>query len=96
MLEVERDLSLTNNPPVNATALSEIKEEVKGIKLEARLDRNFMAKVPQKHIQHSKELVLRKRIAVQEKTNSLLMNTVDLQEKTNALLLNVLDLLLEQ
>lgn len=96
MLEVERDLSLPTNSLVNATPLTKIKEEVKGRKLEVRLDPHFLAKVPKKHLQHSKELICRKQLAVKEKTISQLLNTTELQEKTTALLFNALDLLLEQ
>jgi len=42
------------------------------------LDKNFIARVPKKQIQHSKELVLRKRVAEQEESISLLMNAIDL------------------
>ena len=41
MLEVKRDLSLPTNSIVNATPSTEIKEEVKGRKLEVRLDPHF-------------------------------------------------------
>ena len=93
MLEVERDLSLPTNSLVNATPLTEIKEEVKGRKLEVRLDPHFQANVSKKHLQHSKELILRRQLAVKEKTISQLLNITELQEKTNALLFNALDLL---
>ena len=96
MLEVERDLSLPTNSLVNATPLTEIKEEVKGRKLEVRLDPHFLANVPKKRLQHSKELILRRQFAVKEKTISLLLKTVELQESTNAVLLNALNLLTEQ
>lgn len=42
MLQVERDLSLLTNSLVNATPLTEIKEEVKGRKLKVRLDPHFL------------------------------------------------------
>lgn len=96
MLEVQRDLSLPTNSLVNGTPLSVIKEEVKGRKLEVWLDPHFLANVPKKHLQHLKELILRKQLAVKEKTISQLLNTTELQEKTNTLLFNALDLLLEQ
>ena len=93
MLEVERDLSLATNSLVNATPLTDINEEVTGRKLEVWLDPHFLANVPKKHLKHSKELILRKQLAV---TISQLLKTTELQEKTNALLFNTLDLLLEQ
>ena len=96
MLEVKRDLSLPTNSIVNATPSTEIKEEVKGRKLEVRLDPHFLANVPKKHLQHSNKLILYKQLAVKEKTISQLLNTTELQEKTNALLFNALHLLLEQ
>lgn len=96
MLEVKRDLSLPTNSIVNATPSTEIKEEVKGRKLEVRLDPHFLANVPKKHLQHSNKLILCKQLAVKEKTISQLLNTTELQEKTNALLFNALHLLLEQ
>ena len=40
-------------------------------KMEVRLDQNFMARVPEKHIRPSKELVLRKTVAEEEETISL-------------------------
>ena len=55
-----------------------------------------MAIVPAKHIQHSKELRLRKKVAEQEKTISLLTSTLELQQKSNALLVNVMGALLKQ
>lgn len=96
MVEVKRDLSLPTNSIVNATPSTEIKEEVKGRKLEVRLDPHFLANVPKKHLQHSNKLILCKQLAVKEKTISQLLNTTELQEKTNALLFNALHLLLEQ
>ena len=96
MLEVERDLSLPTTSLVNATPLTDIKEEVKGRKLEVRLDPHFLANIPKKHLQHSKELILHKQLAVKEKTISQLLKTTELQEKTNGLFFNTLDLLLEQ
>ena len=95
MLEVERDLSLPTNSLVNNTSFTEMKQDVRGRQLKVRLDRHFLAKVP-KHLQRSKELLLRKQLAEKEKTISLLLNTVELQESTNAVLLNALNLLTEQ
>ena len=40
--------------------------------------RNFMTRVPDNLIRHSKELKLRKRVAEQDETISLLMNAMDL------------------
>jgi len=40
------------------------------------LDKNFMTRVPEKHIQHSRELKLRKRVAEQEETIFALMNVL--------------------
>ena len=37
-----------------------------------------MARVSEKHIRHSKEFVLRKRVAKQEETISLIVNAFDL------------------
>ena len=46
--------------------------------MEVRSDRHFMARVPEKLTRHSKELILRKRVAEPEETISLLMNAMDL------------------
>lgn len=67
-----------------------MKQDVRGRQLKVWLDRHCLAKVPNKHLQHSKELLLRKQLAKKEKTISLLLNTVELQESTNAVLLNAL------
>ena len=82
MLEVKRDLSLPTNSIVNATPSTEIKEEVKGRKLEVRLDPHFLANVPKKHLQHSNKLILCKQLAVKEKTISQLLT---LDEKMDLL-----------
>ena len=95
MLEVERDLSLRTNSLVN-TSFTEMKQDVRRWQLKVRLDRHFLAKVPNKHLQHSKELVLRKQLAEKENTISLLLHTVELQESTNAVLFDALNLLKEQ
>ena len=55
-----------------------------------------MATIPAKYIHHSKELRLRKKVAEQEKTISLLTSTLELQQKTNDLLVNVMGALLNQ
>ena len=96
MLEVERDLSLPANSLVHATPLPEMKEKVTLKTLEVRLDPQFLATVPAKHIQHSKELRLRKKVAQQEKTISLLTSTVELQQKNNELLADLMDAFLKQ
>ena len=94
ILEVERDLSLPTNSLVNNTSFTEMKQDVRGRQLKVRLDRHFLAKVLNKHLQHSKKLLLRKQLAEKEKTISLL-DTVELQERANAVLLNALNLLTE-
>ena len=45
--------------------------------MEVQLDQNFMARVPDNLIRHSKELKLRKRVAEQDETISLLMKALD-------------------
>ena len=89
-LEVERDLSLPANSLVDATPLPEMKEKVTLKTLEVRLDPHFMATIPAKYTHHSKELRLRKKVAEQEKTISLLTSTLELQQKTYDLLVNVM------
>ena len=76
--EVERDLSLPNNSLVDETQLPKIREGVRLKTMEVQLDQNFMARVPDNLIKHSRELKLRKRVAEQEETISLLMNGIDL------------------
>ena len=96
MLEVERGLSLPANSLVDVTPLPEINEKKTLKKMEVCLDPHFMATVPEKHIHHSKELLLRKKVAEKEKTIWLLTSMMELQENSNALLLNVMDVLLKQ
>ena len=96
MLEVERDLFLPANSLVDATPLPEMKEKVTLKTLEVRLDPQFLTTVPAKHIQHSKELRLRKKVAQQEKPISLLTSTVELQQKNNELLADLMDAFLKQ
>ena len=96
MLEVERDLSLPSNSLVNNTSFIEMKQDVRGRQLKVRLDRHFLEKVPNKHLQHTKELLLRKQLAEKETTISLLLHTVELQESTSAVLFDALNLLKEQ
>ena len=73
LLEVERDLFLPNYSLVVSTPSPKISRKVRLKKMEFCLDQNFMARVPEKLIRHSKKLVLHKRIAEQEETMSLLM-----------------------
>ena len=68
MLEVERD----------ETPLPKIREGVRLKTMEVQLDQNFMARVPDNLIKHSRELKLRKTVAEQEETISLLVNGIDL------------------
>ena len=74
LLEVERDLSLPNNSLVDSMPLPKISGEVRLKKMEVRVDQNFMARVPEKLIQHSTELKLRKQIAQQAETISLFLD----------------------
>ena len=78
LLEVERDLSLLSNSLVDGTPLPKISGEVRLKEMEVCKKQNFMATVLQKLLQHSKEMVLQKRVAEQEETISLLMNALDL------------------
>ena len=91
MLEVERDFSLPANSTANYTATRNQRLKI----MEVRLDPQFLATVPAKHIQHLKELRLRKKVAQQEKTLSLLTSTVELQQN-NELLANLMDAFLKQ
>ena len=74
----ERDLSLPNNSLVDETPLPKMKDRVKLKTMEVQLDQNFMARVPDNLIKHSRELKLCKRVAEQDETISLLMNAMDL------------------
>ena len=76
--EVERDLSLPNNSLVDETPLPKIRDGVRLKTMEVQLDQNFMARVPDNLIKHSRELKLCKRVAEQDETISLLMNAMDL------------------
>jgi len=78
LLEVEKDLSVPSNSLVDGTPSPKISREVRLKKMKIFLDQNFMARVPEKYIRHSKELLLRKRVAEQEETIALLMNALDL------------------
>ena len=76
--EVERDLSLPGNSLVDETPLPKISGEVKLKSMVVLLDRNFITRVPDNLIRHSKELKLRKRVAEQDETISLLGKALDL------------------
>ena len=75
--EVEKNLSLPNNLLVNGTPSPKIDMEVTLKKMEVQLDQNFMARVPDKLIQHSRELKLRKRVADHQEKITLPMNAID-------------------
>ena len=76
--EVERDLSLPSNLFVDETPLPKISGGVKRKKMMVLLDRNFMTRVPDKLIRHSREIKLHKKIAEQQETISLLGKALDL------------------
>ena len=75
--EVERDLSLPGNSLVDETPLPKISGEVRLKSMVVLLDQNFMARIPDNLIRHSKELKLRKRVAEQDETISLLGKALD-------------------
>ena len=75
--EVERDISLPDNSLVGKTPLPKISGEVRLKSMVVLLDQNFMARVLENLIRHSKELKLSKRVAEQDETISLLMNEMD-------------------
>ena len=75
--EVERDLSLPSNSLVDEIPLPKISGEVRLKSMVILLDRNFITRVPDNLIRHSKELKLRKRVAEQDETISLLMKALD-------------------
>lgn len=77
-LEVERHVSLPKNSLFHGIWLPKISREVRLKKMEVRLDQNVLARVSEKPIRHSKELVIRKRVTEQEETISLLMNSLQL------------------
>jgi len=56
--------------------LPNISREVRSKEMEVCLDQNFMARVPEKLIRYSKELVLHKRVVEQEETISELINVL--------------------
>ena len=76
--EVERDLSLPGNSLVDEIPLPKISGGVKRKKMMVLLDRNFMTRVPDKLIRHSRELKLLKRVAEQDEMISLLGKALDL------------------
>ena len=76
--EVERDLFLPGNSLVDETPLPKITGQVRLKSMVVILDRNFMARVPDKLIRHSRELKLHKKIAEQQETISLLGKALDL------------------
>ena len=75
--EVERDLSLPGNSLVDETPLPKISGEVRLKSMVVLLDRNFITRIPDNLIRHSKELKLRKRVAEQDKMISLLGKALD-------------------
>ena len=76
--EVERDLTLPGNSLVDETPLPKISGQVRLKSMVVLLDQNFIARVPDNLIRHSKELKLRKRVAEQGEMISLLGNALDL------------------
>ena len=75
--KVEKDLSLPGKSLVDETPLPKISSEVRLKSMVVLLDQNFMARIPDNLIKHSKELKLRKRIAEQDETISLLGKVLD-------------------
>jgi len=76
--EVERDLFLAANSLVDDMPAQRSSGEVKRKKIVVLLDQNFMMRVPDKLIQHSRELKLHKKITEQQETISLLGKALDL------------------
>ena len=78
LLQVEKDLFLPQNTLVDTLPKdhSPYRPERKK-SLRVFLVQNFMARVPDRCIKHSRELKLLKRVAEQDETISLLMNGVD-------------------
>ena len=77
--EVEKDLPLPGNSLVDETPLPKISGEVRLKSMVVLLDQNFMARMPDcdNLIKHSRELKLRKRVAEQDETISLLGKALD-------------------
>ena len=75
--EVESDPFLINNSLVDDTPSPKINRKVRLKKMEVQLDQNFMARVPERCIQHSSELRLRKRVTEQKQKIAILMNAID-------------------
>ena len=75
--EVERDLSLPGNSLVDENPLPKITGQVRLESMVVLLDQNFMARVPDRCIKHSRELKLLKRVAEQDETISLLGKALD-------------------
>ena len=78
LLQVEKDLFLPQNTLVGTLPKdhSPYRPEKKK-SLRVFLDQNFMARVPDRCVKHSRELKLRKKIAEQQEKISLLMNGID-------------------
>ena len=75
--KVEKDLSLPGKSLVDETPLPKISGEVRLKSMVVLLDQNFMARIPDNLIKHSRELKLRKRVAGQDETISLLGKALD-------------------
>ena len=78
LLQVEKDLFLPHNTMVHTVPKDHKPYRPERKKsLRVFLDQNFMARVPDNLIKHSKELKLRKRVAEQDETISLLGKALD-------------------
>ena len=78
LLQVEKDLFLPHNTLVDTLSKDHKPYRPERKKsLRVFLDKNFMARVPDNLIKHSRELKLQKRIAEQQETISLLINATD-------------------
>ena len=67
-----------SNSLVDETPLPKITGQVRLKSMVVLLDRNFITRVPDNLIRHSRELKLRKRVAEQQETISLLGKALDL------------------
>ena len=76
--EVEKDLSLPSNYLVDDMPAQRSSAEVKRKKMVVLLDWNFMPRVQENVIQHSKEQKLCKKIAEQQETILLFGKALDL------------------